>query len=92
MNPVKKKNQLALISITLCLLIQSVSTQSQSFHNNEKLTRQDTLRGSITPERAWWDVVKYDLHVTPNFKDFTIKGNNTIYFRLVKKKAALPIK
>ena len=88
MNPVKKKNQLALISMLLCLLFQSVSTQSQSFHNNEKLTRQDTLRGSITPERAWWDVVKYDLHVTPNFLNFTIKGHNTIYFRLVKKKAA----
>ena len=88
MNPVKKKNQLALISITLFILVQSVSVQSQPLNQRDKLTRQDTLRGSLTPERIWWDVVKYDLHVTPNFKDFTIKGNNSIYFRLVKKKTA----
>jgi hypothetical protein len=24
-------------------------------------TRQDTLRGSITPERAWWDLTYYHL-------------------------------
>ena len=27
-------------------------------------TRADTLRGSNTPQRAWWDVTFYDLHVT----------------------------
>ena len=25
----------------------------------EAITRQETLRGSITPEREWWDVLHY---------------------------------
>jgi len=29
----------------------------------EPITRQKTLRGSITPEREWWDVLHYHLQV-----------------------------
>jgi hypothetical protein len=29
----------------------------------EKFTRADTLRGSITPERGWWDLNYYHLDV-----------------------------
>ena len=29
----------------------------------QNFTRQDTLRGSITPEREWWDLTYYDLNV-----------------------------
>jgi hypothetical protein len=25
----------------------------------------DTLRDAITPERAWWDVLRYDITVRP---------------------------
>lgn len=84
----KKKNHVTIFSFLLCVLLQTLSTQSQPLNQKDHFTRQDTLRGSITPERAWWDVVKYDLHVTPDFTNFTIKGNNTIFFRLVKKKGA----
>jgi aminopeptidase N len=45
-------------------------------------TRADTLRGSITPERAWWDVTFYDLHVTINPADSTIRGRNGISYRV----------
>ena len=39
-------------------------------------THADTLRGSITPERAWWDVAFYDLRVRVNPVDSTIRGVN----------------
>jgi hypothetical protein len=29
----------------------------------EQITRQETLRGSVTPEREWWDVLHYHLQV-----------------------------
>jgi hypothetical protein len=29
----------------------------------EPVSRQETLRGSITPEREWWDVLHYHLQV-----------------------------
>ncbi|MFT3844705.1 MAG: M1 family metallopeptidase [Lacibacter sp.] len=61
------------------------SASAQAPQRPKVFTHQDTLRGTITPERAWWDVVMYDLHVTPNFQNFTISGSNIISFRLVKK-------
>src|SRR5919112_1362042 len=45
-------------------------------------TRADTLRGSNTPERAWWDVTFYDLHVRINPADSTVQGWNAIGYRI----------
>src|SRR5687767_15892370 len=46
-------------------------------------SRADTLRGSPgTPGRAWWDVTFYDLDVSINPADSTIRGRNTITYRL----------
>jgi aminopeptidase N len=47
-------------------------------------THADTLRGSNTPERAWWDATFYDLHVTVNPSDSSISGHNGITYRIVK--------
>jgi aminopeptidase N len=41
-------------------------------------THADTLRGSITPERAWWDVLRYDITVKPDYESKTIEGKNEI--------------
>jgi hypothetical protein len=38
-------------------------------------THADTLRGSVGQGRAWWDVLKYDLHVKFNLKDSSISGS-----------------
>ena len=50
----------------------------------EKFTHADTLRGSITPERAWWNVIYYDIHVTPNFEKQSIKGITNIRLAALK--------
>ncbi len=50
----------------------------------EKFTRQDSLRGSITPERAWWDVKHYHLDIKVNPADSTISGSNTIRYTVLK--------
>ncbi len=46
-------------------------------------TRQDTLRGSITPERAWWDLTYYHLDIKVNPSDSTIYGTNTVTYRVI---------
>ena len=46
-------------------------------------TRQDHLRGSITPERAWWDLQHYDLRVQVFLETKSIKGSNIISFKTV---------
>jgi hypothetical protein len=47
-------------------------------------THADTLRGSNTPERAWWDAAFYDLHVRVNPADSSISGYNAITYRVLK--------
>jgi aminopeptidase N len=64
----------------LLLLIATLATQigyAQSF------TRQDSLRGTLNPMRACYDVVFYDLHVRIDFDKRTLKGTNQIRFRVV---------
>jgi len=48
-----------------------------------RFSRQDTLRGSITPERVWWDLTYYHLDIKVNPYDSTIVGSNTINYRVI---------
>lgn len=54
-----------------------------AFAQAPTFTRADTLRGSNTPERAWWDAAFYDLHVRINPADSSIVGHNTITYGIV---------
>ena len=50
-----------------------------------KTSRADTLRGSFTtPGRNWWDVSFYDLHVSINPADSSIRGHNGITYRVLQ--------
>src|SRR4051812_14377325 len=44
----------------------------------------DSIRGSITPERAWWDVAFYDLHVRVSPADSSISGHTGITYRVLQ--------
>jgi aminopeptidase N len=46
-------------------------------------THQDSLRGSITKERVWWDLKYYHLNVKVNPADKTITGSNTIRYTVL---------
>jgi len=47
-------------------------------------THADTLRGSNTPGRAWWDAEFYDLHVAVRPADSSITGWNGISYRVLQ--------
>lgn len=61
------------------------------FSQPKTFTRQDTLRGSITPQRAWWDLKFYDLHTDIRFSDSTISGHNTIRYKVNSKNQLMQI-
>jgi len=61
-----------------------LSCQNRLFEHKETFTRQDSLRGSITAEREWWDLKHYELSVEVFPKTKTIKGSNTICFDVLK--------
>ena len=55
-------------------------------------SRADTLRGSFTTAgRAWWDVAFYDLHVTINPADSSIRGYTGISYRVLKPASEMQI-
>lgn len=57
-----------------------------TLHAQEKkvFTHGDTLRGSVTPERAWWDVLRYDITVKPDYGNKTIEGVCNIKYKVIK--------
>src|SRR5579871_3666752 len=55
--------------------------QAQLLTPERTFTRADTLRGSITPERAWWNLLKYELHVTPDYDKQSLSGENDLTFQ-----------
>src|SRR5262245_22077690 len=69
--------------VTLLLLQVWVGAQATATPT-PPVSRQEMLRGTITPEREWWDVQHYDLSVQffPNTR--TIKGSNIITFKTLK--------
>ena len=50
----------------------------------EVFTHADTLRGSVTPQRAWWDLTYYDLQVKVNIPDSSLSGSNLIQYRVLR--------
>ena len=67
-----------LLAVLACgALVPAVGAQQRAF------THADTLRGSITPQRAWWDVLFYDLDVRIQPSDRSISGSDRITYRVV---------
>jgi aminopeptidase N len=64
-------------------LIAGLFAQAQLLTPKRMFTHADTLRGSITPERAWWNLLKYDLRVTPDYDKKSLAGENAIRFQAV---------
>lgn len=64
----------------LMMLISIQQLSAQLLQDKKQFTRQDTLRGSITQERAWWDLKYYDMEVEVFPDRKFIKGQNTITY------------
>ncbi|MAZ29646.1 MAG: peptidase M1 [Cytophagaceae bacterium] len=62
------------------LLTATVAAQE----TEKQFTHMDTLRGTITPERAWWDLSHYDLNVTVDPAKQYLKGINIVTYKVLK--------
>src|ERR1051325_5312696 len=74
--------KLILVAIGVLLTLQVSSTYL--FAQSTDITRQEMLRGSITPEREWWDVLHYHLKVEFLPETKRLKGSNEITFKTLK--------
>ena len=50
---------------------------------DHQYTRQDSLRGSITPERIWWDLTYYHLDVNVDIDNKFISGKNEMHYKVL---------
>ena len=68
-------------SLIIVCLFFNLSVIAQESLNN--FTHQDTLRGSITKERIWWDLTYYHLDITVDPEKRTISGSNEISYTVL---------
>ncbi|GAB4496991.1 MAG: M1 family metallopeptidase [Saprospiraceae bacterium] len=64
---------------SLALLLFALSGNAQQLF----FTKDDTLRGSVTPQRAWWDLTFYHLKVKVNPAEKSISGSNEIRYKVL---------
>jgi len=76
-NPFMKNLINAISTCLLIILYPGVYGQNSTF------THQDTLRGSLTKERTWWDLTYYHLNIKVNPEDSSLKGVNTIRYKVL---------
>ncbi|WP_186757212.1 M1 family metallopeptidase [Echinicola salinicaeni] len=79
--------QLPIAALLLC----SLSANAQLFPHDGAFTRQDTLRGSITQERAWWDLQHYLLDIKVDPEKQSVSGTNTMTYQVKGEKKKLQI-
>jgi len=80
----KKPLRTITYGLGLLFLTMVFITSGMAQHTKQTYSRQDSLRGSITPEREWWDLVYYHLDIEVKPKQKSIEGSNTIYYKVVK--------
>ena len=77
-----------IVLATICLPSSLAHAQGR---RQRAATEQEKLRGSITPQREWWDLLHYDLHVQFFPESKTIAGSNEITFSVTKPNKAMQI-
>ena len=72
-------------------LLLIFTTLISGLAQQSNFSKQDTLRGSITPERIWWDLLHYnlDFKVFPSSK--SIEGSNLIRYEVLNQNQLMQI-
>ena len=68
----------------LLVLLFVLFTLPLCSQHNSQFSKDDTLRGSITEERAWWDLKYYQLSVEVFPEEKSIKGDNIIRYKVLE--------
>jgi len=79
-----------LVIATLLTCTLPIDTLAASVDNNP-ISHQERLRGSITPERQWWDLTHYHLTVAVDPDKRYLSGNNVMTYKVLSKNKRLQI-
>jgi aminopeptidase N len=83
--------KMQLKSLLILILFGQTLFWSMGTYAQKMASRADSLRGSITPERAWWDLKHYDLTVNIDPVNKSIKGSNKITYEVLADATVLQI-
>ncbi len=72
--------------VIVCLFLASSMAQAQT-----TFTRADSLRGGLNAERSWWNVLRYDIEVEPDFRNRSIQGQVSLLFRATRAESLMQI-
>ena len=79
------------LTIFFCVFLSFLSFSQGLMDPKNNTTRQDTLRGSITAERSWWDLNYYHLDISVNPEKKYIEGSNLVYYTVLNSNNVLQI-
>ncbi len=71
------------MKVTIYIISLLFSAAYASFSQTKTFTKEDTLLGSNTAYRSWWNVTHYDVSVKPDYITKTISGNTIITYKAV---------
>lgn len=80
-----------LLLVALLTFSSIFTAEAQLMEKKVEFTRADTLRGTMSPVRDWFDVHYYDLEVKVMPSTQTIKGKNTIHYKVLSKQKVMQI-
>lgn len=86
-----KLNFFSLIMILLNLVIGADASANLFPKQAIDDHQQNIFRGTITPERAWWDLSHYHLDIAVDPKSKSIAGTNTMKYKVLSEKKRLQV-
>ncbi|MEP2025752.1 MAG: M1 family metallopeptidase [Reichenbachiella sp.] len=84
----KRAAVIVFITLSSFAILQS---SKMEISQDTPYTRLDSLRGSITPERAWWDLTYYHLNISVDPTTKTIKGTNQVDYKVLSENQVIQI-
>ena len=77
--------------ILLMISLASTLSRAQLLEPKDTFTKADTLRGSDNENRDWWDVLRYEIYIKPDYYTKTLKGQCYITFKVLKPDSIMQI-
>lgn len=81
----RKLQLLLLVTLPFCSSAQLLQDKPKAY------TLDDSLRGAITPQRAWWDLKHYNLNLDVKPDSKYVSGWNTITYNVIKPQQVMQI-
>jgi aminopeptidase N len=73
------------------LVLVFLLSSSIFFSQNKSNSNPDKLRGFVSSERAWWDLLHYDIDIKVEPDKKFISGSNTIEYRVLRARQTMQI-